>query len=344
MRDVRIGAVNWDCSLPPDTYFGYYQTRSLSPQKFRTVTPFYADVLGDNSITYHYRTQEEFDTELRFALDAGIDYFAYVWYGEEGSRNCEPKGPNSCSHKVYELTYARKMHLKSALREKLHLCAIAGAHPFTENDIRELVLAMREPFYEKIDGKPLLYVFNGRRMDFIEAVRKMCAALQVTEPFVVPLMTGMIDPVEDCSGVDALSAYTCEKSGIDTYKELSDTVIAENESRRQTGMPVIPLYSTGWDPSPRVEHPCPWYGYPNVQYTKFASEEELLEGADALVSWIREKAAAQFAGHILSFAWNEFEEGGIICPVMNERCETDISRLKAFRKVSDYFKNNLKTL
>ena len=73
-------------------------------------------------------------------------------------------------------------------------------------------------------------------------------------------------------------------------------------------------------------------------------EEELLEGADALVSWIKEKAATQFLGYILTFAWNEFEEGGIICPVMNEQCETDISRLKAFRKVSDYSKHNLKTL
>ena len=68
------------------------------------------------------------------------------------------------------------------------------------------------------------------------------------------------------------------------------------------------------------------------------------DSTNAIVSWIKEKAAAQFAGHILTFAWNEFEEGGIICPVMNEQCETDISRLKAFRKVSDYFKNNLKTL
>ena len=26
----RIGAVNWDCSLPPETYFGGYAARSLS--------------------------------------------------------------------------------------------------------------------------------------------------------------------------------------------------------------------------------------------------------------------------------------------------------------------------
>lgn len=210
MRDVRIGAVNWDCSLPPDTYFGYYQTRSLSPKKYRSVTPFYADILGENEITYHYRTQDEFDRELSYALDAGIDYFAYVWYGEEGSKNSVQKSPNSCSHRVYELTYARKMHMNSALSDRLHICAIAGAHPFTENDICELVQAMQKPFYEKIDGRPLLYVFNGRRMDFIEAVRAMCQKQNVVAPFVVPLYSGLTDPNADHSGVDALSAYTCE--------------------------------------------------------------------------------------------------------------------------------------
>ncbi len=41
-----VGVVNWDCSLPSDTWFGYYATRSLSPAKYRYATPYYADVVG----------------------------------------------------------------------------------------------------------------------------------------------------------------------------------------------------------------------------------------------------------------------------------------------------------
>lgn len=344
MRDIRIGAVNWDCSLPPETYFGYYQTNSLSPKKFRTVTPYYADILGENKISYHYRTQEEYDRELAYAIEAGIDYFAYVWYGEEGSKSSVQTRPDSCSHRVYELTYARKMHCSSSLRDKLHICAIAGAHPFSEGDIKELVLAMQEPFYEKIDGRPLLYVFNGCRMEFIGPVRELCEKLRFVQPFIVPLYNGCIDPAADYSGADGLSAYACEKTGIEHFAQLSETVIEQNENRRQAGLPVIPLYSVGWDPSPRVEHPCPWYSYADKSYMKFASEEELLEGAKDMADWIKTRASDAFFDHILTFAWNEFEEGGMICPLLNENCETDTSRLEAFKKVSKYFKEELKTV
>ena len=72
---IRVSAVNWDCSLPSSAFFGYFQTRTLSPKKYRTATPYYADVLEENKIDYHVRGQEEFDRELQYAIDAGIDYF-----------------------------------------------------------------------------------------------------------------------------------------------------------------------------------------------------------------------------------------------------------------------------
>ena len=342
MQAIRIGAVNWDCSLPPETYFGYYQTNSLSPHKFRSVTPFYADILGEDKITYHYRTQAEYDRELSYAIDAGIDYFAYVWYGEEGSKKHVQTRPDSCSHKVHELTYARRMHVKSTLRDKIRMCAIVGAHPFTEGDIRELVLTMREPYYEKVDGRPLVYIFNGCRLEIIEPIREMCDRLGIIQPLIIALYNYTVDPEGEYPGAEGLSAYTCEKSDITRYAELSQAVIAENESRRQTGLKIVPLYSVGWDPSPRVERPCPWYGYPNVPYMQSATEEELLAGAKDLTVWIKTKAKDAFFGHILTFAWNEFEEGGVICPVFGKNGEIDFSRTQAFSKVSTYFKEELK--
>ena len=125
-KNIRIGVTSWDASLPPETYFGYYQTRTLSPAKFRSFTPFYADVLGENKITYHTRSQEEFDRELAYAIDAGIDYFAYVFYPEEGSREHISLTYNDCAHRVYELNYARKMHESSALRDKIGIAAIVA--------------------------------------------------------------------------------------------------------------------------------------------------------------------------------------------------------------------------
>ena len=164
------------------------------------------------------------------------------------------------------------------------------------------------------------------------------------QPFMVALYGWKVDPDGEYPGVEGLSAYTSEQPGITEYAQLSAAVLEENESRRQTGLPVIPLYSVGWDPSPRVERPCPWYAYPDVPYMRPATETELLQGAKDLTEWIRTKAKDAFLNHILAFAWNEFEEGGVICPVIGENGGIDLTRTQAFAKAAAYFKEELKNL
>ncbi|MBQ8576682.1 MAG: hypothetical protein IJ449_01745 [Clostridia bacterium] len=337
---MRIGVINWDCSLPPETYFGYYQTRNLSPAKYRPVTPYYADVCGTDAVSYHRRTQEEYDRELSYAVRAGIDYFAYVWYPDEGSRTHVTTSPTDCSAHVFELNYARRLHEHSVLRDKIGLCAIAGAHPFSDGDVDALVRAMQAPYYETIDGRPLLYVYNGSRTDFIERVRAACAKRGTPDPYVVA-MYHSIHGGEDLDASDALSAYAAVKSGVTTYSELFAECLRANETRRATGKPVIPLFTTGWDPSPRVDQPSPWVTYPDKDYAAFASAEELMTGARGLVDWIRTACGAQFAGHILTFAWNEFEEGGIICPTVGADGNPDTARLDAFGAVGRYWREVL---
>ena len=70
-----IGVINWDVSVPSTTHAGAWVTQNLSPAKYRTITPYYADIINDNKIDYHYRSLEEYNIELQYAIDAGIDYF-----------------------------------------------------------------------------------------------------------------------------------------------------------------------------------------------------------------------------------------------------------------------------
>ena len=51
--------------------------------------------------------------------------------------------------------------------------------------------------------------------------------------------------------------------------------------------------------------------YANVCYAPRASCDELYAGAKEFVSFIKSEARNSFIGHILTFAWNEFEEGDI---------------------------------
>ena len=73
-----------------------------------------------------------------------------------------------------------------------------------------------------------------------------------------------------------------------------------------------------------------------------AAEEELLAGAKELADWMNSKPSDHFIGHIIAFAWNEFEEGGIICPTYNEDGSINMTRLEAFRKAADYLRANVK--
>ena len=80
---MRIGVVNWERTGSSDTYFGHYISRSLSPAKYRHRTPYYADIISENKIAFHKTSQEEYDKELQYAIDAGIDFFAYTWNSGE---------------------------------------------------------------------------------------------------------------------------------------------------------------------------------------------------------------------------------------------------------------------
>ena len=341
MQNIRVGVINWDCSLPRNTYFGYYQTRTLSPKKYRYATPYYADILGEDRIDYHVRDQAEFDRELCYAIDAGIDYFAYVFYPKTASREHISLTYNDCSHRVYELTYARDMHASSRWRHKIGLAFIVTpTHPISDEDIAELIAFLHEPYYETVNGRPLVYLYQSTSVAWMLRIRKACLADGLPVPFFVP-MVGAIPEGGGTSLIDALSGYACACVGLDNYIGLREEMLAQNRRRLASGHRIIPTFTTGWDPSPRNDIPCPWCSYPAGVYPAPASPVALMTGAVALANWICSEAREAFVGHIMTFAWNEFEEGAWICPTYREDLSIDTERVQVFAEISAYWKQRL---
>ncbi len=344
MKEIRVGVVNWDCSLTRDTFFGYYQLRTLSPKKYREFTPYYADIVKENRIEYHVRDQKEFDRELGYAIDAGIDYFTYVYYPEQGSREHNSVTYGDCSHRVYELAYARKMHASSHLRHQIGMAFIVTPiHPMADEDLLELTAFFREPYYEKIDGRPLVYVYLRADIPLMERVHAACLAAGIPAPYFVP-MAYSLPKEQDSPLIEAISQYACAKIGTTKYEALSREMIVQNRVRLGFGHRIIPLFTVGWDPSPRVDLPSPWVSYDNADYAAIASPAELMQGAELLADWIREEAAEAFNGHILTFAWNEFEEGAWICPTYTPDLQINTARISAFAEISAYWKRSLRDL
>ena len=348
---IRIGAVNWDASLPKESYFGFYQIRSLSQAKYRTWVPYYADIVDDEQIDYHERTAEEYCREIQYAVDAGIDYFAYVWYPEEGSLLHRQTSPNDCSHKVHELNYARRLYQECRLSkippaDRLGMCAILAAHPFSENDLQELADGFTQPYYEKIDDRPLLYVYGGYREDIVARVHGICRERGIPVPYTVPMVFGEPGPAPLA---DAFSAYAVSNGkGITGYEELCRTAIGRDLLRLKAGKKIIPLFTVGWNPSPRIERLTPWTTrpdgktiYSDVSFAPSPTEAELTAGARAFSGHIRNDVKDRFAGHILTFAWNEFEEGGFICPTYTKEGTVSCEKVRAFAEAVRIFRSEL---
>ena len=332
---MRIGVINWDCALPEDTYFGRYAIRSLSDPAYKDRIPYYADIVNDHRIAFRRKTQEEFDRELTYAIGAGIDYFAYTWYTDEKIPEDRIVGhdPGNCADSmVWELGWARHLHMSSPLRDKIGLCAILVCmHVYLESDFAKLAEAMKQPYYEKIDGRPLICLFGGYRMDYIERLRRFPADYGCADPFIVFFNNGG-PAADDYSAADAVSAYACSCTQTTDYADLIARNIADNEGRKKYGVRILPHFTMGWNPMPRVDNPVPWTRYPRTDYPHPADAADTEAGSRALAEWILANRDGIVPGHILTFAWNEFEEGGYICPTRGPAGEVCTSHLDSFAK------------
>ena len=124
--------------------------------------------------------------------------------------------------------------------------------------------------------------------------------------------------------------------------------LKKNREKITQGAKLIPTFSVGWNPSPRIDRPTPWMrksdgssAYANVCYAPRASCDELYAGAKEFVSFIKSEARNSFIGHILTFAWNEFEEGGYFCPTYTSDGKVDTARVDVFAKIAKMFHSEL---
>ncbi|HET9131658.1 MAG TPA: hypothetical protein VFO86_11950, partial [Terriglobia bacterium] len=80
-----VGAIRWDAWYSPGSGPTKAVENSLSPEKYRWRTPFFAKGPGHDpgAISFPAITQEEMDKEIGQAVFAGLDYWAFVAYGSK---------------------------------------------------------------------------------------------------------------------------------------------------------------------------------------------------------------------------------------------------------------------
>jgi hypothetical protein len=275
------------------------------------------------------------DREIAYAVSAGLDYWAFVIYGPD-----DPMTRGGID-----------LYLSSKRKRDIHFCAImeggrlgASANNWPQDQER-LIKYLEDPSYQKVCGnRPLLFILQPADMvspngfasadtarAAISSLRKAAVGRGLGEPFIVAMAWSPQDARSaiDQFGLDAVSSYASNAGGKGApYSDLVSYTEASWDNYARAARQVIPWVTTGWDRRPRLENPVFWekpYGA-GIYYERMQPAELTGHLSDA-IRWNAAHSAQAKANAVIIYAWNEFDEGGWLCPTISE----GDARLKAVR-------------
>lgn len=318
---LRIGAIRWDAYYKTTGHAGNVSDQvaaCLSPSEYHWTAPFFADITAEGNITFPEYTLETFEKECDYAIDAGIDYFAYVWY-----------------ETFNEMSSARKYHVQSSKHDQIKMCAIIESIK-DDKTMKELFSAMKEDYYLKVDGMPIVYVNENKDFNYvvIQKLRSMAADAGVETPLYVVYMKapttsqGLELPV---LGYDAVTMYCVrpDTKGM-SYADLVKAVANINESTARKfrtsnkTYQYIPLIQFGRDTQSRIKTGVSWTGDYGGNFAYSGTAQELAAHTLDVLKWTFNNTDVTEANAVISYAWNEHDEGGWLCPTLKVDANGDL--------------------
>lgn len=268
---------------------------------------------GTNPVTWG-DTQATFDNEINVAANNGVDYFAYLRYG--------PISP--------ELDRGYNYHMASSIKGRMKFCWMVQANRMGSTgsfstQVAELVTVMQDSQYMKVlTNRPLVYMFvgttdlanfwGGSDSNFaamIASVRTNAASAGLGDPYFVDVGPGAYSSNAAITawGMNAVSDYnTAPISALNQAYALLDQQTQAYWLAHFKADTMVPNTMVGWDPRPRKIQQnatiTSWYQTPTLG--------EFTAHLQAARNFIRNNPAKCPAQTVLTYAWNEFTEGGVM--------------------------------
>jgi hypothetical protein len=323
-----VGAIRWDGWFKDNQW-----EKNLTDAKWRSRLPFFATVGKSGKVCVCGDSQAVMDREIAYAKAGGLSYWAFCYYHSKSKAQVNP------------YNYGWKRYLASKHKDGFNFCLLLqGPHLGPTNEweatVAQFVKLFKEPTYQRVCGdRPLLYVYScdkliphfGSAKAAGDAFRRLRAASEkggTGNPYIVAQIWPNQTAADflDAIGFDALGAYSAhgDTNSSADYKSL----VAMNRwywnQYKTTGREVVPLVNAGWDGRPR--------GYPGAWYEQ-ATPTEVADAVKAALDWNRDNPKTARAQTVLVYAWNEYDEGGWLCPTIAE----GDARLKAVKEMVDAY-------
>lgn len=336
---TTVGAIRWDAWYGHD---GVERSviseveKTLSPKEFHFRAPFFAEVTEEGGIIIPEYTQEIFDEEMEYAIEAGIDYFAFYWYEDA-------------------MQTARKLYQTSKYNDKVKMCIMFGGGNGSIEQHQEMAKLLKEDYYMTVlNGRPLMYydcTYESAKNQ-IAYYRGLCEKLGIPEPYVVCLKanSGEIN----LPGVDAIGDYAISNQSLNmSFSELASNAKKKWMSYQRGTAQYVPLVTTGYNLLPRYKNQVYWMTVETDKVADCATAEEIGAHLTSALEYMQDVDVKEKTkiNTVLMYAWNEHDEGGWICPTLkvdengnqlygeNGEKLIDTSRIEAVKKAIADFKN-----
>ena len=332
-----VGAIRWDAWYGDGGPVAQVE-RSLGPRKFHFRLPFFARVLADDKVRINGNALGVIEKEIAYAANAGLNYWAFVDYGDKG-----------------DLTIARRRYQAARDKRGLRFCLIEEGSRIDGQGTRgwaRLISFFQDPNYQTVlEGRPLLFLFGVPKKVAKKEFQELGDAAVAAGgkwPYLVLMGFNPRQDAKDMEtlGFDAVSAYAAGgqyQGDMWSYSQLTEHVRRNYwEVCRRDRIPTITFATAGWDTRPRLEHPVSWM--PGVEVrpdpTPPAEQKSLIDNVTATpaqlaqhlqdaLEWTQNNRALNPANVVIIYAWNENDEGGWLIPTLSE----GTARLDAIARV-----------
>ncbi len=279
---------------------------------------------------WRHDSMEIMEKQIDLAADNGIDFWLFCWYWKEDG------GPmNREAIENLPMHTSMNLYLKAKNKDRIKFGLLVANHQGfqitgTENWGKATEFWMQyfnDPQYVKVDGKPLVVIFNSRGIENEDLAR-----MQV---------------IAEKGGLNGLSIAGCGKTSEKNFsyrthyniipgysagsEEHKFIEIADAHRKEWAGteqQPYIPQIIVGWDKRPweRKDGGGQGWYFPDHTPQQF---KDLL--TDAILWMDEHPKETPKERMVLVYAWNELGEGGYLVPTKGD---PEASFLKVIKEVA----------